>query len=98
MAGRPKRALDLPALIRQQQKTLDRAKQLYDRADGLLAQIVAPFLETCKSCGSVKLKEGAEVALNDDGKVAYLSDNFAGETVVWGHGGCRRYGVKVIKR
>ena len=87
----------LPALIRKQQKTLERAKQLYDRADAQLAEIVKPFLETCKHCGAPKLKEDARVILNQDGKVASLQDNYAGESIVWGHGGVRHYGVKISK-
>ena len=88
---------ELPAKIRQHQKTLERAKQLYDRADAQLKELVGPFLETCKHCGSVKLKEDAVVALNEDGKKAALLDNFAGMDVVWGHGGVRHYGVKITK-
>lgn len=84
-------------LVRRQQKTLERAKQLYDRADGMLAEIVLPFLVVCKHCGNAKLKEGAEIPLNSDGKVAELKDNFRGEDIVWGHGGVRHYGVKVKK-
>jgi hypothetical protein len=94
-AAKPKK--ELAALVLKHQKTIERAKQLYDRADNLLAQIVAPFLETCKHCGSKVLKKDAVIVLNDDGKTAELLDNFADHTVVWGHGGVRHFGVKVSK-
>ena len=97
MPRRPKSDQALANLVRKQQKTLDRAKQLYDRADNVLAEIVQPFLEKCKHCGGIKLKENAVIMLNEDGKKATLTDLFAGESVVWGHGGVRHYGIKITK-
>lgn len=90
--------------VRKHQQVLARAKKLYDRADVILAELMAPFLEECKECGAKKLKQGtivkgkhvAHVELTADGKAAILLDNFAGSDVVWGHGGVRHYGLKVI--
>jgi hypothetical protein len=88
-------------LIQKHQKSLARAKKLYDRADVLLTQILQPFIEVCASCGGKKLKpgtlvKGAHVALTADGKAAILTDNFSEQDIVWGHGGVRHYGVKII--
>jgi hypothetical protein len=45
-------------------------KKIYDRADNLLAEIIKPFLETCRHCGGANLKEGAVIVLNEDGRTA----------------------------
>lgn len=88
---------NLPALVLKHQKTLERAKQLYDRADQQLLEIAELFIETCKHCGASRLLPESSIPLNDDGKVARLHDNYEGNTVVWGHGGVRRFGVKISK-
>jgi hypothetical protein len=48
-------------------------------------------------CGGTKLKTDCIVVLSDDGKTAQLIDNFESESVVWGHGGVRHYGIKIKK-
>lgn len=87
------------AAVRRHQKTLDKAKQLYDRADELLAKLVKPFTQTCKYCGASKLKPEAEILLNESGtEFAQLRDNFATRETQWGHGSVRPYSMKVAKR
>lgn len=91
---------DVADLIRKHAQTLDRAKQLYDRADKLLAQILEPYLEECDQCGHKYLPaegEAVMIPLNADGKMARLLDNWEGETIAWGHGAARRFGVKISK-
>lgn len=98
--AKPEKKLTPAELVRKYEKTLEHAKRLYDRADVLLAEIVAPHLEECKHCGAPKLQEGTlkkdgHISL-PDGKVARLTDNFATHEIQWGHGGVRPYGVKVL--
>jgi hypothetical protein len=83
----PKRKPDVAEvaeLIRKFLRAKARAKKLYDRADVHLAEIAKA------------IKPGDEVPLTEDGKKAVLIDNFAGKSVVWGHGGVRHYDIDVI--
>jgi len=70
--------------IRHQMRTLARAKKLYDRADTLLEEIAK------------EMKPGDQVALTEDGKRAVLRDNFKKKSIVWGHGGVRRYAIEIV--
>ena len=79
-----KRKADVAETIRKFLRAKARAKKLYDRADAHLAQIAKT------------IKVGEEVPLTDDGKKAVLIDNFAGKSIVWGHGGVRHYDIEVI--
>jgi hypothetical protein len=88
---------ELPELIQKHQKTLARAKQLYQRADNLMAEIIEPYLETCEGCGHKHLKPDAVITLSADGKRAFLLDNFAENAIVWGHGGVRHFGIEIRK-
>jgi hypothetical protein len=91
----PPKVEELAGLVRKYQKTLERAKKLYERADDLLQEIAAGFTETCKTCKTAHLKPNAEIPLTGDGKKAILEDNYANEDIVWGHGGVRHYGIKI---
>lgn len=80
MAPKP----DLAELVHKHLRAKTAAKRYYDRADRFLAEIAE------------HIEPGDEIKLNDSGKKAVLLDNFAGKTIVWGHGGVRKYEIEIL--
>ena len=74
----------IAAKVKRWQKTLARAKALYDRADRMLIAL------------STKMKLGVPTPINGEGKHAVLLDNYAGKEIVWGHGGVRRWAIDIV--
>ena len=79
-----RRQASIAAQVKRWQKTLARAKALYDRADRMLIAL------------SEKMKPGVPAPINGEGKHAVLLDNFAGKEIVWGHGGVRKWAIDIV--
>lgn len=79
-----KQELKVAETIKRFLRTKARAKKMYERADYYLGEIAK------------QIEPGEEVPLSEDGKKAVLIDNFAGKSIVWGHGGVRHYDIDVI--
>jgi hypothetical protein len=87
MARKNKReaALDLPAKVKAYFRARAIGRGSYERADRLLAEIVAV------------VKPGVAIPLNDSGKCAVLMDLYDGKLVVFRAHGIRRFELQVVK-
>jgi hypothetical protein len=82
---------DVAELILKFLRTKRKAKELYDSADSQMAKLRRKM----NRGGGIPLPADAEAGV-PAGKKAVLINNWAGKTVVWGHGSSRKYDIDVI--
>jgi len=76
---------DLAVLVKRSLRERELGKEHYAEADRLLNELAT----------RLKDKDGAEIDLGN-GKKAVLLDNWAGKSVVWGHGASRKWEILVL--
>ena len=62
----------------------EEAKTLYARSDALLVKLAG------------KIKKAGGSVLMPDGKKAIVKNNWARQTVTWGHGASRKWEIKLV--
>lgn len=102
MAPLSKRERSLAAKFRRFEATKEKAKSLYDRADGILTEIArqleGPKLTKMREQIAEAAKAKHTVRISEDGKTLYLREASADEKGIlgWGHGAVRQFDPKVV--
>lgn len=97
-----KRERSIAAKHRRYEKTLERAKALYDKADAILTdiarQIEGPKLTKAREDLAELAKSRHTVRIHEDGKLLTLREAAADERGIlgWGHGAVRQFQPKVL--
>jgi len=97
-----KRERSIAAKFRRFEATKEKAKSLYDRADGILTEIArsleGPKLTKMREQLIEAAKSKHSVRISDDGKTLHLREAAADEKGIlgWGHGAVRQFDPKVV--
>ena len=92
----------IAAKFRRWEKTKEKAKALYERADGILAdiarQVEGPKLTKMRAQLTEAAKTRHLVRISEDGKQLQLRESSADDKGIlgWGHGAVRQFDLKVV--
>jgi len=102
MPGLTKRERSIAAKFRRYEKTKEQAKTLYDRADGILTEIVRQLEGPTLTRAREQLLEAARgkhtIRISDDGRQLHVREATPDEKSIlgWGHGAVRQFDPKVV--
>jgi hypothetical protein len=92
----------IAAKFRRFERTKEKAKELYDRADGILTEIVqsleGPKLTKARADLFELAKSKHSIRISEDGKQLHLREAAPDEKGIlgWGHGAVRQFDPKVV--
>lgn len=102
MPALSKRERSIAAKLRRWEATKDKAKALYDKADGILTEIAQQMEGPTLTRARAQLAEAAKakhsIRISEDGKTLHLREASADEKGIlgWGHGAVRQFDPKVV--
>jgi hypothetical protein len=102
MAALSKRERSIAAKFRRYEKLKDRAKQLYEQADGVLTEIAQQMegakLTQMRAQIAELAKQRHLVRIHENGQQLQLREASADEKGIlgWGHGAVRQFDPKVV--
>ena len=102
MSALTKRERSIAAKFRRYERTKEKAKTLYDRADGILTEIARQLEGPTLTRAREQLLEAAQkkhmIRISDDGRQLHLREAGADEKGIlgWGHGAVRQFDPKVV--
>jgi hypothetical protein len=102
MPGLSQRERSIAAKFRRYTSVKDKAKELYDRADGILTDIVrqleAPKLTKMREQVTEAAKSHHSIRISEDGKTLHVREAAADEKGIlgWGHGAVRQFDPKIV--
>lgn len=97
-----KRERSIAAKLKRFEATKEKAKALYDKADGILTdiaqQLEGPKLTKMRAQLAELAKSKHTVRISEDGKTLHLREAAADEKGImgWGHGAVRQFDPKVV--
>jgi hypothetical protein len=97
-----KRERSIAAKFRRLEKTLEQAKALYDKADGIKIEIARHVEGAALTRMRERLAEAAKsrhsIRIDESGQQLQLRENLADEKGIlgWGHGAVRQFDLKVV--
>lgn len=102
MPSLSKRERSIAAKFRRYEKTKERAKALYDKADGILTEIAqqmeGPKLTKMREQIAELAKNRHTIRIHEGGQQLHLREAAADEKGIlgWGHGAVRQFDPKVV--
>jgi hypothetical protein len=102
MSGLTKRERSIAAKFRRYESTKEKAKALYDRADGILTDIArsleGPKLTKMRAQLTEAAKSRHSIRISESGQQLHLREAGADEKGIlgWGHGAVRQFDPKVL--
>jgi hypothetical protein len=102
MPGLSKRERSVASKLRRWEKAKEKAKTLYDKADGILTEIAqemeGPKLTKMRQQIADLAKEKHFIRIDENGKQLQLREAAADEKGIlgWGHGAVRQFDPKVV--
>jgi hypothetical protein len=102
MPGLSKRERSIAAKLRRYEKVKEKAKEQYDKADGILMKLVreleGPKLTKMRSQIAELAKKKHLIRIDENGKQLQLREAAADEKGIlgWGHGAVRQFDPKVV--
>ena len=102
MPSLSKRERSIAAKFRRYEKLKEKAKRLYDQADGVLSEIARSMEGPQLTAMRAKIAEAAKskhlIRISDNGSQLQLREASADEKGIlgWGHGAVRQFDAKVV--
>jgi len=102
MPALSKRERYIAAKFRRWEKLKEKAKRLYDQADGVLTEIAQQLEGPTLTKARAQLAEAAKakhvIRISDDGRQLHLRESGPDEKGIlgWGHGAVRQFDPKVV--